>query len=198
MNQTLLVVITALCSGLVATIVTLIWQACTKTMQAKKEIFKVLMSKRYNIADAKSVEALNLIDVVFHSSKAVRGAWTKFLDATRIQDEHIRDRSIQESHLKLLETIAQNIGYKRIQWNNINEYYNPVGLADKLQEESVLRRIQIDTGLAQLDKIKNSQAFSQENNNNGINQQILLEAMKNPEGIARLMEISTNYQKTQK
>ena len=61
MDNTLLVILTALCSGLIATVITLWWQSRTHNKQERMAIFKTLMSKRYDLADEACVEALKTI-----------------------------------------------------------------------------------------------------------------------------------------
>lgn len=97
MGESVLVIITALCSGLIATLVTILWQRKAQQQTEKKKIFTILMSKRYDIAAEESVEALNMIDVVFYSSKGVREAWNAFNDATNLPDSNARLQTISDS-----------------------------------------------------------------------------------------------------
>ena len=55
MGETALVVITALSSGLIATLVTIWWQKRSRLKNDKTEIFATLMSKRYEISAEESV-----------------------------------------------------------------------------------------------------------------------------------------------
>lgn len=154
MGETVLLIGTALISGLVATVVTLWWQAKAKKKENKEKIFSTLMSKRYNIADKESVEALNMIDVVFYSDSKVRDAWRKFKEATDLPAEKLdRTKIIEDKHLKLLEIMAENIGYKEIKWDNIKDYYYPVGLSNKNLEEEQLRKAQLDLNLRQINDL---------------------------------------------
>ena len=154
MENAILMLITALLSGLVATIVTIWWQKRHQLKAEKKQIFSVLMAKRYDFTAVESVEAMNKIDVIFYSSDAVRIAWKEFLEATNLPDSPIRAQTIKDKHLKMLELIADDIGYKKIKWENIKQYYYPIRLSTQLQDEAVLRKIQIDAGLAQISEAK--------------------------------------------
>jgi len=107
------------------------------------------MSKRYEISAQESVDALNVIDVVFYSSKEVREAWNEFNEATTLPDSPTKLQEIGDKHLKLLEVMADDIGYKKIRWDDIKHYYFPVALSNKMNEEAVLRKVQIDASLAQ-------------------------------------------------
>lgn len=154
MGETVLLIGTALISGLIATVVTLWWQAKAKKKENKEKIFSTLMSKRYKIADKESVEALNMIDVVFYSDSKVRDAWRKFKEATDLPAEKLdRTKIIEDKHLKLLEIMAENIGYKEIKWDNIKDYYYPVGLSNKNLEEEQLRKAQLDLNLRQINDL---------------------------------------------
>lgn len=150
MGESALVIITALCSGLIATLVTILWQRKAQQQTEKKKIFTILMSKRYDIAAEESVEALNMIDVVFYGSKKVREAWKAFNDATKLPESPTKNQTITDKHLRLLEVIAEDIRYNNICWEDIKRYYYPIGLSDKRQQEAILRKVQIDAGIAQL------------------------------------------------
>lgn len=194
MHETAVVFLTALCSGLVATFVTILWQKKSQAKNEKIKIFTILMSKRYDITAEESVNALNMIDVVFYESEKVRSAWKSFLEATNLPDSPTKNPTINDRHLKLLEVIAENIGYKEIRWDDIKQYYYPVGLADLRQDEAVLRRVQIDAGLAQINESKKHEEVSQIDASNQMATQVLIEAMKNPEGLLKLMEVAEKAQ----
>lgn len=118
MGETVIVVLTALCSGLIATLVTILWQKKSGVKNEKIKIFTTLMSKRYDIAAEESVNALNMIDVVFYQSEKVRSAWKSFLETTNQPDSPTRSQAINDKHLKLLEVIAEDIGYEEIRWDD--------------------------------------------------------------------------------
>lgn len=82
MNNVVLVVITALISGLLATIVTIWWQRRSEIRNKKMKVFETLMTYRYMISSQESVNALNSIDVVFYKDKNVRKAFSDFLNET--------------------------------------------------------------------------------------------------------------------
>lgn len=194
MGETTVVFLTALCSGLIATFVTILWQKKSQVKNEKIKIFTTLMSKRYDIAAEESVNALNMIDVVFYESEKVRSAWKSFLEATNLPDSPTKNPTINDKHLKLLEVIAENIGYKGIRWDDIKQYYYPVGLDNLRQDEAVLRRVQIDAGLAQINESKKHEESSQTDTSNQMATQVLIEAMKNPDGLLKLMEVAEKAQ----
>ena len=61
------ILVSAMLSGVFATIITLWWQNKSQLKKEKVRIFTVLMSKRYDVTAAECVESLNMIDVVFVS-----------------------------------------------------------------------------------------------------------------------------------
>ena len=186
MENSALVIITALCSGLIATLVTILWQRKAQQQAEKKRIFTVLMSKRYDIAAEESVEALNMIDVVFYGSKKVR-AWKAFNDATKLPESPTKNQTITDKHLRLLEVIAEDIRYNNICWEDIKRYYYPIGLSDKRQQEAILRKVQIDAGIAQLKETQGHENNAQIDSQTALNNQVLMKALENPEGFAKLL-----------
>ena len=198
MNETALVVVTALCSGLIATLVTIWWQNKAQTQNEKMILFKTLMSKRYEIHADESVDALNMIDVVFYKSPKVRAAWKSFNDATNAQESSTRDQTIADKHLKLLEVIAEDIGYKDIRWDDIKQYYYPVGMSNRKQDEAILRRVQIDAGIAQIKDKREQENVAQINSKTVLEQQLVEKMLDNPEGFARLIEMADKVQNTKR
>ena len=122
MRETILVIFTALVSGLVATLITIFWQKHERIRLEKTAIFKTLMSKRYEIFCQESVDALNMVEVIFYSSKKVRAAWNEFKIAADLPN-HPSSQNTSDKYLKLLETIAEDLGYKDIKWDNIKNLY---------------------------------------------------------------------------
>lgn len=198
MSETAVVILTALCSGLIATFVTILWQKRSQINNEKNRIFTILMSKRYDIASEESVNALNMIDVIFYQSEKVRTAWKSFLETTNQPDSPTKNQAINDKHLKLLEVIAEDIGYKKIRWDDIKQYYYPIGLSNLRQDEAVLRRVQIDAGLAQINESKKHEEVSQANANSQMATQVLIEAMRNPDSLLKLMEVAEKAQNLNK
>lgn len=194
MGNTLLVIVTALCSGLVATLVTVWWQTKYQKKMDKKRIFTILMSKRYEISAEDSVEALNMIDVVFYKSDKVRKAWRDFNETTKAPESETKNQNISDKHLRLLEVIAEDIGYKEIRWDDIKQYYYPVGLSDMKRDETVLRRVQIDAGLAQIKNHREHEESSQVDPQTNLGNQMLLKALENPDGLLKLLEVAEKAQ----
>lgn len=112
-----------------------------------------------------SVGALNLIDIVFYKDDKVRTAYKEFLAETDKPEDGKRD--IEAKHIKLLEEMALSIGMKKIQWDTIKKYYYPIGMANALNDEIKLRRLQIE--LATMQVISMRALFAQQQNGGNCN-----------------------------
>ncbi len=188
------ILISAILSGIFATIITLWWQNKSQVKEEKTKIFKTLMSKRYEISSEESVDALNMIDVVFYTSPKVRTAWRNFHDATNLPDSSTKGQVINDRHLKLLEMMAEDIGYKDIRWDDIKEYYYPVGLSERKQDEAVLRKVQIDAGLAQINNQKQGRENARVDSKTEMSNQMVLKVLENPDSFMKLIEAAEKAQ----
>ena len=190
------ILISAVLSGILATIVTLWWQNKNQIQQEKARIFSTLMSKRYDITAEDCVQALNMIDVVFYKDEKVRAAWRDFKNATDMPDTEAKPQIITDKRLKMLEVMAESIGYKNIRWDDIKEYYYPKGLSDSKRDEAVLRRVQIDAAIAQIEKGKDNTA--QVDPKEEFSNQMLMKALENPDGLLKLFEVAEKAQNLNK
>ena len=191
MNNVVLVVITALISGLLATIVTIWWQRRSEIRNKKMKVFETLMTYRYMISSQESVNALNSIDVVFYKDKNVRKAFSDFLNETDKKPEF--NPNIPDKHLKLLEEISKSLGLKDIHWDDIKQSYYPSGLSEKIMEESLLRKMQIQSVSTELTQ---EQAPQNTPSNNQFNEQMVAQLLpallQNPENLKMLIELGKN------
>lgn len=189
MDSIVLVVVTALISGLLATVVTIWWQHRNELRQKKMHVFETLMSYRYMISHQESVNALNSVDIVFYKDKTVREAYAAFLNETGKKPEF--NPNIADKHLKLLEEMAKCLGLKDIHWDDIKQCYYPSGLAQKIQDEEMLRKVQIQNAMdaaKQYAEQQNTPASNQFDEQLAL--QLLPVLLKNPESLKMLMEFS--------
>ncbi len=189
MENIVLVVVTALISGLLATIVTIWWQHRSELRRKKMVIFETLMSYRYMISNQESVNALNSIDIVFYKDEAVRKAYAAFLNETGKKPEF--NPNTADKYLKLLEEMSKSLGLKDIHWDDIKQCYYPNGLAEKIQDEQMLRKVQIQNAMdtaRQNAERQNTPASNQFNEQLAL--QLLPVLLKNPESLKMLMEFS--------
>ena len=115
-------------------------------------------------------------------------------DATNAQESPTKTQTITDKHLRLLEVIAEDIGYQDIHWDDIKQYYYPVGLSTKKQDEAVLRKVQIDAALAQIKESQGHQNTAQTDSQTALNNQMLLKALENPDGFVKLVEAAEKAQ----
>ena len=101
---------------------------------------------------------------------------------------------VTDKRLKMLEVMAENIGYKDIRWDDINQYYFPVGLSDRKRDEAILRKVQIDAGIAQLKSQQEHAKTAQVNPQTDFSNQMLLKALENPDGLLKLFEVAEKAQ----
>lgn len=194
MENFVLVIITALISGLFATLITLWWQRKNELRAKKMNIFETLMAYRYMITAQESVNALNSIDVIFYKDKEVRKAFSDFLNEAGKKPEF--EPNTPDKHLKLLEEMSKALGLKEIHWDDIKQAYYPTGLAEKIEEETALRKIQIQNAIETAQRNQ-----SQENTptnkqyNEQFAMQILPDLIKNPESLKMLMELGKTSKK---
>ena len=191
MNNVILVIVTALISGLLATIVTIWWQRKSELRKEKMKIFETLMAYRYMIFAQECVNALNSIDVVFYKDSAVRKAYSDFLQEAAKKPEF--NPNIPDKHLKLLEEMSKSLGLKDIHWDDIKQSYYPSGLSEKIMEESLLRKMQIQSVSTELTQ---EQAPQNTPTNNQFTEQMVAQLLptllQNPESLKMLMELSKN------
>ena len=145
MKDIVIPVLSAVLSGILATIITLYWQNRAKKMEVRKEIFTTLMAYRYRIADKESVKALNCVQAVFYDCSKVQSAWKTFLDAADKQP--FIEQELVDAHIQLLEEISKVLKYKNIGWKDIKRNYYPDGLASELNDANVLRKAQMEVAL---------------------------------------------------
>ena len=104
----------------------------------KMQIFKTLMTSRIYGWTQESVHCLNIIDIVFADDKKVRNAWKDLYDKYCVKDpDEVQLKKIQNAQYKLLETIAQSLGYKgKVTWETIQNPYVPDGMRRQQQEQA--------------------------------------------------------------
>lgn len=192
MDNVFFLIVTALISGLFATLVTIWWQGRAAVRKSKMKIFETLMAYRYMIVAEPSVHALNSIDVVFYKDENVRRAYSDFLNEAAKRPE--MNPNTADKHLKLLEEMAKALNLKNIHWDDIKQAYCPNGLFERLREEELLRKMQIQTAANAMEVQKEQQNTpAQEQVNQQILLQILPELIKNPDGLKTLMEFCEKF-----
>lgn len=119
-------------------------QVCSQKRNDKMQIFKTLMTSRIFGWTNESVQAMNLIDVVFADDKAVRKQWKICFDKMCVENPTDTDLSkIKLEREKLLEAMAKSLGYKNIiTWESIQNPYIPKGMTDLIAQQQAYQNNQ--------------------------------------------------------
>lgn len=107
------------------------------------QIFKILMTSRIFGWTNDSVQAMNLIDVVFADDKDVCDQWKVCFDKMRIENPTETDLlKMKTEKEKLLEKMAKSLGYKNITWESIQNPYIPKGMVDLMTQQQTFQNSQ--------------------------------------------------------
>lgn len=111
----------------------------------KLNIFKTLMVNRYGWS-VESVQAMNVIEIVFSDDDNVLNAWKEFYDKSCVESpDEMQLKKMQTAKDKLLETIAQSLGYKqKVTWETIQNPYIPKGMIDAMQQQQTIQTGQVE------------------------------------------------------
>ena len=108
----------------------------------KMQIFKTLMTSRIYGWTPDSVNALNIIDIVYSDDNKVRAAWKDLNDKYRVTNpdqQHLK--KIENAQYKLLEAMANSLGYKeKITWETIQNPYMPVGMKQQIETQKIMQQ----------------------------------------------------------
>ena len=131
----------------------------------KMQIFKILMTSRIFGWTNESVQAMNLIDIVFADDKAVREQWKVCFDKMCVENPTETELSkIKTEREKLLETMAKSLGYKKIiTWESIQNPYIPKGMTELMAQQQAYQKNQSVI----MEQMKNMMQTSGKENKNG-------------------------------
>ena len=128
-------ILAVIVAPVIAVVISQKLQEQSEKRKDKMEIFKILMTARIYGWTAESVQALNIIDIVFSDNDAVRFAWKDLNEKYHVSNPDSQDfKKIEIAQYKLLETIANALGYKDIiTWETIQNPYIPDGLYQQME-----------------------------------------------------------------
>jgi hypothetical protein len=123
-------IVAVILSPIVAVLTGQYLQKRSEKRKDKMYVFMTLMKSRAFGWDIESVNALNVIDIVFSDNKDVRDAWKNHYSALCVSEPKENElKRIQDTKYKLLEVMAKSLGYKdTINWETIQNPYYPKGL----------------------------------------------------------------------
>ncbi len=143
----LIVLGASIISGLVGVVVTLIVQRRNSIRQQKVAVFQTLLANRHQLTADVNVQALNVIDIVFYRHERVRAGLTSFIEATN--KKPVDGMLIVTKYLRLVEAVGEAVGMQKLDWDRINScYYNPIVLAERTQENDLLRKAMLKNQLS--------------------------------------------------
>ena len=130
-------VLSVVFSGVVATVITILYQKFSGEQTAKRRVFETAVSYRFFISEEENVKSLNSIDVIFHKNQRVRQAWKSYMDEADKPSSN--PQQLNDRYIKLLEEMALACGYKDIRWDDLKRYYYPSGLSNRKNDDEVLK-----------------------------------------------------------
>ena len=187
-------VLSVVFSGVVATVITILYQKFSGEQTAKRRVFETAVSYRFFISEEENVKSLNSIDVIFHKNQQVRQAWKSYMDEADKPSSN--PQQLNDRYIKLLEEMALACGYKDIRWDDLKRYYYPNGLLNRKNDDEVLKKLQIKAA-----EKTASDAVGQQNtpqNEQFANQmmlQLLPKLIENPDSFSKLIELADKAKK---
>ena len=134
---TIINIIAVIVAPVIAVVIAQKLQDRAEKRKDKLQIFKILMTARIYGWTVDSVHALNVIDIVFSDDNLVLSAWKDLNDKYHTSNpdtQHLK--KIEQAQFKLLETIANALGYKdKITWETIQNPYVPDGFLNQLEAQ---------------------------------------------------------------
>lgn len=115
--------------------------------EQQMRIFQTLMATRATNLDPRHVEALNMIDVVFHSSARqqaeIRGLWKAYLDHLSNKDYPKETWGVERVRLlvEMLHAMAVFLGFNFDKTHIKNQTYFPTGYGERENEYDMNRRL---------------------------------------------------------
>ena len=186
------IIVTALSvvfSGVVATVITILYQKFSGEQIAKRKVFETAVSYRFFISEEENVKSLNSIDVVFHKNQKVRQAWKSYMDEADKPSSN--PQLLNDRYIKLLEEMALACGYKDIRWDDLKRYYYPSGLLNRKNDDEVLKKLQIKAAeKTASDTVDQQNTPPNEQFANQMMLQLLPKLIENPDNFSKLIELA--------
>lgn len=131
----------------------------SKKRDDKMAIFKTLMTSRIYGWSVESVNALNVIDIVFSDDKRVLDCWKNYYDTLCIpgyEENNVKKRQIARDNL--LEAMAISLGYKdKITWQTIQNPYMPEDMFHSIVAQKQFQNDQIELMKRMMSNLPNAE-----------------------------------------
>lgn len=192
MENAIIIILSALLSGLIATGLTLFWQYHNGRRNERNMIFKTLMAYRFHVSNIDNIKALNLVEVVFHDVNEVSEAYRNFIIESRKKERN----ETFDAYITLLEKIAKSLKYKNINWSVIkNMNYCPDALSNKINEEETLRKLMLETAKINLERTEQAVGIDP---NQAMGMQLMTTLLQNPTSLESILKFADKAQGQQK
>jgi hypothetical protein len=139
--MTIVSILAILLSPLIAVGVTVWLQNRKERRDQKRWILGTLVATRHTPVNDEVVRALNMIDVVFHDSPAVRRLWREYYDmlSNPSLDNRPGYQQRQVKNLEMITAMAREVGYgKTITHLDADRVYYPVGLGKQADQQQAI------------------------------------------------------------
>jgi hypothetical protein len=113
----------------------------------KMNVFTHLMSYRmFGYTTQYSVNVFNSVPIIFNDDKYVIEKYNIYLKSLMIRKEDIpiKEKEIENNKTKMLEAMAKSLGYKKINWELIQNPYVPTGLLEQIEAENIFKKGQLE------------------------------------------------------
>ncbi len=137
-------ILAVLTSPLIAVCVTIWVEKRGQKRKDKMDLFKVMMTQRGTTTTELWVNALNSMPIVFSEDKEVLSALNVFLDTTKVNKPEDMDiENYENKKIKLLEVMANSLGYSNINWEQIKSPYIPRWMEQEQAFNSIMKEAQL-------------------------------------------------------
>lgn len=112
----------------------------------KMNVFTHLMSYRmFGYVNQYSVNVLNSVPIVFHDDNNVIKCYNSYIKSLNIRKEDVpaKEKEIENNKTKMLEAMAESLGYRKINWEIIQTPYVPAGLLEQIEAENHFKKAQL-------------------------------------------------------
>ena len=128
-------IIAVITGPVIAVIITLVYQRHRLQQDIRHNLFLTLMTHRKAIPpSAALINALNILDVVFHKNPTVLKLWHEYFEILCQPNPTPPMHELQKKkYLDLLSEIARSLKYKNLRQTDIDIFYAPQGQMDQLK-----------------------------------------------------------------
>lgn len=112
----------------------------------RMNVFTHLMSYRmFGYVNQYSVNVLNSVPIVFHDDNNVVECYNNYIKSLNIREEDVpaKEKEIENNKTKMLESMAESLGYRKINWEIIQTPYVPAGLLEQIESENLFKKAQL-------------------------------------------------------